>query len=55
MFNEHRSLIFNFNNNNKKLSLMRVLRIKLKLNTKFQSEQKKTMLKFMIYEISEIK
>ena len=55
MFNEHCSLIFNFNNNDSKLSLMKISRIKFKSNTKIQNEQKKTMLKLMIYEISEIK
>ena len=55
MFNKHRSSIFNFNNNNSKLSLMKILRIKFKLNIKIQSEQKRTILKFMIYKIFEIK
>ena len=38
MFNEHHSLILNFNNNDSKLSLMKISKIKLKLNTKIQSE-----------------
>ena len=54
MFNKHYSLIFNFNNNDSKLFLMKILTIKFKLNTKIQSEQKRTMLKFMIYEIFKI-
>ena len=55
MFNEHCSLIFNFNNNDNKLSLIRISKIKCKLNTKIQNEQKRTMLKLIIYEIFEIK
>ena len=49
MFNEQYSLIFNFNNNDSKLSLIIISRIKLKLNTKIQNEQKKNDVK--VYNI----
>ena len=47
--------MFNFNNDDSKLSLMKISRIKFKLNIKILCKRERMMLKLMMYKILEIK